>query len=119
MSYLHDLNGAVYNVALTQSNVTTTTTGPAVDMVTGDGVCNLLLGTLAGNLTSLTAQVWQATASTGTYTTITGASCVATTASTTAVAFNRDSRYLQVVFALSGTGSTGVPAFLIEQKKNA
>ena len=119
MSYLHDLaNGAVYGAAVTVGNVTTTTTGPAVDMLTGDGVCNLLISTANGVITGLAAQVYQSTASTGTYAAITGAVVTATTNNMTGVPFNRDNRWLQAVFSITGTTSTGVSGFFCQQKKS-
>lgn len=119
MSYLHDVaNGAVYGAAVTVGNITTTTTGPVFDALAGDGTCNLLLGTMAGSLVSLSAQVYQASASTGTYTTISSATCAATTNGMVGCVFPRDYRYLQVVLSITGTTSTGVFATLLEQKKS-
>ena len=119
MSYLHDVaNGGVYGAAVTVGNVTTTTTGPAFDALSGDGVCNLLLGTMAGSVVTLTAQVWQSTASTGTYSAIAGATCAATTSGMVGVPFCRDQRWLQAVLSITGTTSTGAFGFFVEQKKS-
>ncbi len=117
MPYLHDINSSVYGLALTQANVTTTTTGGVLDMVTGDGNCNLLLGTNAANYTYFVANVLQSASSTGGFTAITGATIAATTSGVTALTFLRDSRYLAVKFDFAGTGQTGVNGFVVEQKK--
>jgi len=119
MSYLHDaVNGGVVANAVTIGNVTTTTTGPAADMLKGDGVCNLFLNTQAGSIVTLTAQVWQSTASTGTYSTIAGATCAATTIGIVGVPFVRDQRWLQVVLTINGSTSTGVSGMFLQGKKS-
>lgn len=117
--YLHDINSAVFGVALTQANVTTTCTGAVVDMISGDGNCNLIRGTYAANQTYNVANVLQSASSTGGFTAITGATIAATTAGVTALTFLRDSRYLCVRYDFAGTGATGNADLLIEQKKLA
>ncbi len=117
--YLHDINSAIYPMALSQANVTATVTGAVADMVSGDGNCNLLYGTSGMNATYTVANVLQSAASTGGFTAISGATLAATTGGATALTFLRDSRYLCVRFDFAGTGVTGVNAFILEQKKNA
>lgn len=117
--YLHDMNSAIYPMALTQANVTATVTGPACDMIAGDGNCNLTYGTTGANATYMVANVFQCATSTGTYTAITGATIAATTAGVTALTFLRDSRWLQVRYDFAGTGITGIASNLVEQKKLA
>lgn len=117
MPYLHDINSSLYSVALTQANVTTTVTGGVVDMVLGDGSCNLIVASNAANQTYLVANVLQSAASTGGFTAITAATIAATTVGATALTFQRDSRYLCVRFDFAGTGNTGLNSILLEQKK--
>ena len=117
--YLHDINSAIYPLALTQSSITATVTGPACDMILGDGNCNLTYGTNGMNATYTVANVFQCATSTGTYTAITGATIAATTAGVTGLTFLRDQRFLQVRYDFAGTGVTNVVSNLIEQKKLA
>ncbi len=117
--YLHDINSAIYPLALTQSSITATVTGPVCDMILGDGNCNLLYGTTGANATLFTANVLQSAASTGGFTAITGATIAATTTGITALTFLRDSRYLCVKYDFAGTGITNVMSVLLEQKKLA
>ena len=120
MSYLGDMSSDLCQLAVTVNNLTATVTGPALDMVTGDGRCNLVFGCAAGNFSYAVANVFQSAASTGTYTAITAATAACTTAGITApVVFNRDYRWLQVRHDFAGTGVTGVQSLVIEMKKNA
>jgi hypothetical protein len=116
-SYLGDVGSDLWAVALTQANVTATVTGAVADMITGDGRCGLVLGTSAGNLTYLVANILQSTQSTGGFVAITGATIAATTAGVVTKVFLRDSQFLCVRYDFAGTGVTGINGFLTESKK--
>lgn len=132
---LHDLNqAALYKSGLNPSTrgagITNSQTGPALDMIEGDGICHLIstVGYFSGTgVPTFDCKVQEsADGSTG-WADITGAalSQITTQATTTPataqiVQFQRTKRYLRLVSTVAGTTS---PLYVgdvsvLEQKKN-
>lgn len=117
-SYFGDIRSDLWNIAVTQANVTATVTGPAIDMVTGDGRCGLLLANQGdSNFTYFVANILQSTQSTGGFTAISGATIACTTGGVTTLTFLRDSQYLKVKYDFAGSTITGQLGFVGEQLK--
>ena len=119
-SYLGDNRSNLWQIAVTQANVTATVTGPALDMVLGDGRCSLMLANQGdSNFTYLVANILQSTQSTGTYVAVSGATIACTTGGLTSLTFLRDSRYLKVKVDFAGSTITGLQALVGEEYKLA
>lgn len=122
-AYLRDLGPTcVMQAGVTTQAITQATTGPNAvaggqgDFLQGDGLCNLILNVAATSLTAITCQVQQSTVTNTGFADIAGAYVTATTNAVTAVAFQRDMRYLKAYYVLSGTTAVAT-ATLIEQYK--
>lgn len=117
MTYVNDLvNSGVVLSGLTSGSLSGATTGPAVDMVSGDGVCNVFLNVDASNMTAITATVYGSTASTGTYTAETGGTVSGTTNGFIGAPYNRNNRWQKLAVTFSGTTAQAY-GFFVEGKK--
>jgi hypothetical protein len=96
-------SAALIASAVTSRNVTTTTTGSAVDMIRGDGRCMMYVDLVATSLTAVTVRVQQSTATNSGMADVPDASVSATTNGIYTVTFDRDKRYLQAVITINGT----------------
>src|SRR5262245_48321618 len=120
---LHDLaNNAILGVGLTPRSVTSTVTGSAGDLQTGDGRCFAIqqVGTMTGTSPTIAGKIQEsADGSTGwadvagaTFTTVTNNDNVQ------AITFDRTQRYVRYVGTVTGTSpSIPVAVVISEQKK--
>jgi hypothetical protein len=119
---LHDFaRHAILNTGLTPRTVTSSVTGTAVDLLTGDGRCFAiqLVGSLGGTSPTLAGKI-QESADGSTWSDISGATFTTVTISDNvqAITFDRTLRYVRYVGTVGGT-SPQIPIAVVisEQKK--
>lgn len=101
-------NNQLMQVGIVVREVTTTTTGAAVDMISGDGRCNCIIqvSTISGDASkSITIQIQESTASGSGMANITGAALTVSATGITAFSFDRTKQYLQAVVTTVATTS--------------
>jgi hypothetical protein len=119
---LHDFANQAVLGGLTPRTATSTVTGSAVDLITGDGRCFAVqqVGTVSGTSPTLAGKIQEsADGSTG-WADIAGATFTTVTATDNvqAITFDRTQRYVRYVGTIGGTSPSFPVGVLIgEQKK--
>ncbi len=119
---LHDFaHQAILGGGLTPRTVTTTVTGSAVDLVTGDGRCFAVqqVGAVSGTSPSLAGKLQESADGSSGWADITGATFAAVTATDNvqAITFDRTQRYVRYVGTVSGTSPSFALAVIVSEQK--
>jgi len=100
--------------------ITTTTNGPAADLLAGDGPCFAIqqVGNVSGTSPSLTGKIQESDNATS-WTDVPGATFapVITTGNYQAITFTRSKRYVRYVGTVSGTSPSFAVAVVVSQQK--
>jgi hypothetical protein len=120
-AHIDDLGAAaVVAAGLAPGTQTAGVTGPAVDLISGDGSCFALqqVGTVADE-TTLTGHIEESPTGTSSWTAITGATFAAVTGSNDvqAIRFTRTARYVRWVGTITGDTPSVSVAVLIGQPR--
>jgi hypothetical protein len=119
---LHDFaRQAILGGGLTPRTVTSTVTGSAVDLITGDGRCFAVqqVGAVSGTTPALAGKIQEsADGSTG-WADIAGATFTTTgaTDNVQAITFDRTQRYVRYVGTVSGTSPSFALAVIVSEQK--
>ncbi len=119
---IHDLASyLVLGAGLAPQTITTSTNGPAADLLAGDGPCFAVqqVGNVSGSSPSLTGKI-QESDNGSSWTDIAGATFTPVTSAGNyqTITFERSKRYVRYVSTVSGTGpSFAVAVFVSQQKK--
>jgi hypothetical protein len=120
---LQDLpHQAALGGAITPRTVTTTVTGSAVDLITGDGRCFAIqqVGTVTGTSPTLAGKFQESADGSTNWNDISGATftTVSTTDNVQAISFDRTLRYVRYIGTVTGTSPSFPLAVVVgEQKK--
>ena len=118
---LHDFaRQAILGGGLTPRTVTTTITGSAADLITGDGRCVAVqqVGAVSGTTPVLAGKI-QESADSSTWTDISGATFTNVSAADNvqAITFDRTQRYVRAAFTLGGSSPSADVCIAVGQQK--
>jgi hypothetical protein len=119
---LHDFaHQTILGAALTPRTSTSTVTGSAVDMITGDGRCVAVqqIGAVSGTSPTLIGKVQESADGSSGWADIAGTTFNTVTASDNlqAVSFDRTQRYVRYVGTITGTSPSFIVGVLISEQK--
>jgi hypothetical protein len=112
---------AILNVGLTPRTVTTTTQGPAGDLLAGDGRCFAVqqVGAVSGTTPTLAGKIQESADGASGWTDIPGATftTVTTADNVQAITFDRTLRYVRYVGTVGGSSPSFALAVMISEQK--